>query len=214
MNLYFYCERTADGIWQEPVNTISNIGFLFAACAVARLARTLSIALREIALPLLLLFAIFLGSTIFHLLGTRSAALFDILPILFFQITYLWLYVERVAGKSRTWSGAAVLIFVVLGAFSSTQPELLNRSASYFPACILLVALAWYHYAAEKLARGSLAIAAVLFFISFCFRIADASICSQFATGTHFLWHLGNGLVLYFTMRALLCNWNSRKLST
>jgi hypothetical protein len=42
-----------------------------------------------------------------------------------------------------------------------------------------------------------------IFSLSLVLRTVDAAICPAFPLGTHFIWHLLNGLVLYLGMRLL-----------
>jgi hypothetical protein len=42
-----------------------------------------------------------------------------------------------------------------------------------------------------------------IFSLSLVARSVDAAICPVFPLGTHFAWHLLNGLVLYLGMRLL-----------
>jgi hypothetical protein len=51
-----------------------------------------------------------------------------------------------------------------------------------------------------------LLLAAGVLLLSLTFRTLDLAICERFAVGTHFLWHLLNGLVLYLVGRAWLLN--------
>jgi hypothetical protein len=37
-------------------------------------------------------------------------------------------------------------------------------------------------------------------------RSIDGAVCAYVPMGTHFLWHLLNGIVLYLSMRALILN--------
>ena len=45
-----------------------------------------------------------------------------------------------------------------------------------------------------------------IFTISLFFRTIDRVICPSFPAGTHFVWHLLNGAVLYLSIRAVLLN--------
>lgn len=46
--------------------------------------------------------------------------------------------------------------------------------------------------------------AAGTFFVSLAFRTLDQWLCPCLPIGTHFLWHLLNGVLLYLTMKALI----------
>lgn len=85
-----YCERTAPGFWDEPLNAATNAAFLLAAFCAFRLARRERALRWEIAALLLLLCAIALGSFAFHTLATPAAQMADVLPILLFQIVFIF----------------------------------------------------------------------------------------------------------------------------
>ena len=40
--------------------------------------------------------------------------------------------------------------------------------------------------------------------VSLFFRTIDAAVCGAFPTGTHFLWHLMNGAMLWWMIRVLV----------
>jgi hypothetical protein len=52
--------------------------------------------------------------------------------------------------------------------------------------------------------RFDLLIAAGLFAVSLFFRIIDNEICPIFTYGTHFLWHILNGVVVFLAIRAFV----------
>src|SRR5262245_44473972 len=90
-----YCERVTPLFWAEPVNALSNIGFLIAAFAAFRLWRREG----EGDLPILILIvvvaAVGLGSFAFHTLATRGAMLLDVVPIGIFIYGYFLLALRR-----------------------------------------------------------------------------------------------------------------------
>jgi hypothetical protein len=45
-----------------------------------------------------------------------------------------------------------------------------------------------------------------IFVISLVLRSIDKAVCPYIPTGTHFGWHILNGIVLYLSMRALILN--------
>ncbi|MBT6284482.1 MAG: hypothetical protein HOI96_04805, partial [Rhodospirillaceae bacterium] len=50
----------------------------------------------------------------------------------------------------------------------------------------------------------ALLMAAAIFAASLTFRTVDAPICAAVPIGTHFMWHLLNGCVLFIVVRALV----------
>jgi hypothetical protein len=63
-----------------------------------------------------------------------------------------------------------------------------------------------YHFLQSKRERFLLLATMAVFLASLTFRSIDDAICSHVAIGTHFLWHILNGVVLYLSMRALILN--------
>jgi hypothetical protein len=203
-----YCERLSAGLWAEPLNAASNVSFFIAGVFAVRLSLARGGLGAAPAALIALLFAIGLGSTLFHTIARTWAVLADVLPILIFQCVFIATYVGAVA-RTRT---RAVVIFVVLFLASQlvfawlAETGWLNGSLSYAPALLFLLALGGYHWWSGKSAPVSLAAAAGLFLVSLFFRTADAGVCEFIPTGTHFIWHLFNGGVLYLSLLGLLKN--------
>src|SRR6186997_2753218 len=78
-----YCERTAPGLLNEPLNAASNLAFLIAALVATRVARRDPSARSDGFLWLLiaLVYLIFAGSTAFHTFANAWSRLADTLPI-------------------------------------------------------------------------------------------------------------------------------------
>ena len=98
--------------------------------------------------------------------------------------------------------GSATLLIAGF-ALGSRYPEVLNGSLRYAPAIMLLLGLGAYHWMRAESERGILLLAAGVLCLSLLFRSIDLSLCYAFPTGSHFLWHLLNGLVLYLVFRGL-----------
>ena len=100
-----YCERTGPGLWAEPVNALTNLAYVAAAWALwhsARSSRTVGPGAR---LLIGLLVAIGTGSMLFHTFATSWARILDEVPILLFQLSFLWLYgrqIMRIAAVSAS----------------------------------------------------------------------------------------------------------------
>lgn len=153
---------------------------------------------------IVLLCSIAFGSALFHWLALIWAQILDVLPIVFFQVVYLWGYLRYIIQINCLVQAIAVCGFVLSILFLAQFSHLLNESLVYIPALIVLVLLGGYQRASIKGCRNSLLWAAVLFVVSLMFRSIDMEICSLFPVGTHFLWHLCNGGVLYLSMKGFL----------
>ncbi len=217
-----YCERAGPGFWAEPINAVSNLAFLIAA----GFAFTLWHRRGDRDLPALVLILVTctvgIGSFLFHTFAVRWAWVADVVPIGIFIAGYLVLALCRFLGFGLI---GAILWFIAFEATSAGfirafPQEFLNRAAGYLPALAALVLIgglltARSYRAESDAARTSMRerdraagraffLAAGLFTLSLAFRVVDLSICEVFPTGTHFIWHIFNALVLYVLLRAAI----------
>jgi len=201
-----YCERLGAGLLAEPLNAITNLSFIVAAIVIWLQARRLNVSSREIRLLIGLIAAIGLGSGLFHTFATLWTQVLDILPILLFQIAFLWIYGRQII-KLSTGSLIGMVIALLISAHFCRQfPHMLNGSLLYAPAFVLLLGYALYHYYHAQREHALLLWATGIFSISLFFRSIDMGICTYTPIGTHFLWHLFNGLLVYLVARAVLMN--------
>lgn len=201
-----YCERTDAGFWSEPVNALSNAGFLVAAALCWRMLQ----GRRDpgARLLVLVLAAIGIGSFLFHTVAEAWAGLADILPILLFILIYVHLATTRFFGLPA-WAGlAAVVAFLPFSALVSALAARLigplDGSAGYLPVLLLIALYALVLRGRAPATAGRLAVGAGLFAISLGFRTLDSDICPVFPLGTHFLWHLLNAVMLGWMVRTLV----------
>lgn len=189
-----YCERTDPSYWSEPVNAVTNLAFLVAAFVMWRRhaapgARLLSA----------ILAAIGIGSYLFHTHATVWAAMADTTPIGIFILVYLFLVNRDALRLARGWALVATALFVpyaaVLVPIVDAVP-FLSISNFYWTVPILLVAYGiGLRRGKPAVARGFLAGAAILA-LSITVRSLDELLCPAWPLGTHFAWHLLNGLML------------------
>ncbi|MBP7240834.1 ceramidase domain-containing protein [Amaricoccus sp.] len=201
-----YCERTDPSYWSEPLNAVSNAAFLVAALVCWRMigdrrdpgARILVV----------ILAAIGVGSYLFHTHARRWALMADVIPIQVFILVYLYLATVRLFA-APWWAGlAAVALFIPFDVLAARGLAALvgplNGSVSYGPVPILIAAYALaLRNRAPAAARG-LAIGAAVLVVSLFFRTIDAAVCPGLPLGTHFLWHLLNGLMLGWMIAVLI----------
>lgn len=204
-----YCERTDASFWAEPVNALTNAAFIAAAVVALVAARRAGRLDGGTGLLIGLTALIGIGSFLFHTFATRWAALADTLPILLFIVAYLALAVRRFFRLG--WS-ASIAIAVCCGVASFFARSLsrtwitgsVGGSLGYLPAAaaIVIVAalLAWKGHRVA----GPMAGAAALFFVSLGFRSLDLPVCDAWPLGTHFLWHLLNGVLLGWLMLIMI----------
>lgn len=202
-----YCERVDPGLWDEPLNALTNLGFLVAALASWQLARRSGAVDGSVAMLIALMATVGIGSTLFHIFATRWAWFLDLLPMLVFQLWFLWLYLRRVASWRPTFTTAAVAALLLSAVVASQFPDILNRSLIYVPALLILWILGAYHARTGKREPFVLLIAGGVFTLSLLFRTIDEPACPSIPLGTHFLWHVLNPVVMYLAFSSLLTNW-------
>jgi hypothetical protein len=204
--LNIYCERTGPEFWSEPLNAVTNLAFIIAAFFLVRLILRAGPAIRRDAgiwVLTGLVFIIGIGSGLFHTFATRWALLMDVIPIAFFILIYTWYAVRRLAA-APAWV-CALSVAAVLGLAMAVPPLTGFRGGSYVAALTALVVIGGY----LKFGRGhpggaALLFAAVTFAVSLTFRTIDAPLCETVPFGTHFMWHVLNGCVLFLVVRALV----------
>jgi hypothetical protein len=190
-----YCERLGSGLWAEPANALSNLGFLVAAGVMTR---------RVGAEPggralCLWLAAIGVGSGLFHTLANRLTGLLDVLPILGFILAYVFLASRDFLHLRTPGAALAALGFIPYALLLTPLFRALPGfavSAFYWPVPVLILGYAGLlRRRAPATARG-LAAGAGLLSVSLVARSADMAVCAAFPLGTHVLWHLLNALML------------------
>ncbi len=192
-----YCERVDFTFWSEPINALTNLSFLIAALLVALMLKGPDKGAR---LLLVILGCIGIGSFLFHTFATRWSALMDVFPILLFILTYIFLATTRFLALPL-WAGLlAVAAFfpfsAAVGWAVTNSIGTLNGSVAYVPVPILITLYAFaLRRSAPDTARGLL-IGVALLVASLTFRTIDAAVCPSLPIGTHFLWHVLNGIML------------------
>lgn len=205
-----YCERLAHGFWEEPINALSNLAFIIAAFIGWREAKKRGWQNGWIIALCILAFCIGVGSFLFHTFAQRWAGLADVIPILLFILTYLF-------AASRYLFGLRWIIAIpaAIGAFGlallarngvlmlATKEEL-NGSEGYAPALALLIGSAIILAIMGRRSAVWIGAAAGVFILSLLTRITDSHLCEAFPTGTHFLWHTLNGVMIALLLIAFV----------
>jgi hypothetical protein len=191
-----YCERTSAAYWAEPVNAVTNAAFLIAAVIMWRrtegmpLARAMCVVLAMIGL----------GSYLFHTQANGLTAVMDVAPILVFILLYIFAATRDFVGLSTKWAAAAVLAFfpyaaLMVPVFSAIMP-FLGSSAGYAPIPLLILGYAALLWRRVPSTARRMAVGAAILCLSLTFRTLDAPLCEALPLGTHFMWHVLNGLML------------------
>ena len=199
-----YCERLDGAFWSEPLNALTNAGFLIAAAAALVLLRRR----REpdpAALALIVVTAsVGVGSFLFHTLATRGAMLLDVIPITIFIYGFFLLALRRFFGLGVVAGVVATALFGVASFLFGSIVHGLNGSVAYLPALVALAGFSSLLWRREPFVAQGLAVAAGVFLISLVLRTIDRAICPAIPTGTHFLWHSLNAVVLWLLLRTAI----------
>lgn len=195
-----YCERLGAHFWAEPVNAVTNLAFILAGIWGLTAIRARGRDGFAEALGWLTVL-IGLGSFAFHTDATRLTIWADIIPIAVFVLAYTVFTFERYLGLPLGRAvGATVGFYALTGLAVWLLPTALhqatNGSTGYLPPLLAL-----FFTGALLIKRGHKAgavniTAGLIFIASATFRILDPVVCASFPLGTHFLWHVLNGLML------------------
>jgi hypothetical protein len=204
--LDLYCERTAAGLCNVPLNAVTNLAFILAGLLlVAALRRVGPDARRDPAILALtaLLFIIGFGSGLFHTFATRWAVMADVIPIALFILLYMYLALRRLIAAPLWGCLLGVAVVLVL---TVVMPLGFGFSVSTYGVALatLLGVGGFLHFGRRHPAGPRLLLAAGIFALSLALRTADLPLCAVLPSGTHFLWHLLNAVVLYSLVRTMI----------
>ncbi len=190
-----YCERIDASFWSEPLNAVTNVVFLMAAIWVLR-REELNNKARALAF---LLAMIGIASFLFHSVATAWAGALDVLLILLFTLLYIFVATEDFLGLPRR-SALVVTLgyfpFSVVVEWLTLPLSFLGSTRIYIPILVLITLYSLILYKKFLYLSRGLAIGALLLTISMLARSVDLPLCETIPTGTHFLWHVINAIML------------------
>jgi hypothetical protein len=197
-----YCERLDASFWAEPINAISNLSFIVAGFFLWRLRSSHS------TLMATLVILIGLGSFSFHTYANRLTGLLDVLAISLYLFVFAFLIPKQWPRNSILIQLGSVLLLIlsiVLAhlLMSYLKPALLwLPSGMYLGAWFALIIYALITQYSNKAAARFLWLAVIFFPFSLLSRQLDMPLCESIG-GSHWLWHLLNGLTLYLSAYGL-----------
>ena len=129
----FYCERTNDQIFNEPVNAISNIFFIIVSLSLIKILRKNQSNKIYYIQPILIFF-IGIGSFLFHLMPNLITLYSDIIPIFLFSLSFIFFFNRDVICINHINNTLLFLLFFILLLFITPKLnyEILNGSEFYF----------------------------------------------------------------------------------
>jgi len=200
-----YCERVGPEFWSEPLNAMTNAAFLIAALAAFLIwRRKTPNDLAGFGL-IVVLAAIGIGSFLFHTFATRWASLADVIPIAIFIHFYLFLALNRFL-QLQWWAALGIVIafFAVTPFAGQAIAPLVGSSAGYVPALLAIFVVGILFVPKNQKLGLQVLLTGLVFLASLTFRKIDEPLCVHLAVGTHFLWHVLNGDVLFLLIRVLI----------
>ncbi|QWD95371.1 ceramidase domain-containing protein [Polynucleobacter sp. MG-Unter2-18] len=207
MNSWFnsvdiYCERLDASFWAEPINAMSNLSFIVAGFFLWRLRSS-----RSKLMAILIIF-IGLGSFSFHTFANRLTGLIDVLAIALYLVTFAFLIPKQWSRNSMLIQSGSVILLILSIVLAQLLITYLNPALPWLPPGMYLgawLALIMYALATQYSnlsAARFLWMAVIVFPASLLSRQIDMSLCDSIG-GSHWLWHLLNGLTLYLSSYGL-----------
>lgn len=212
-HFYGVCERHGPGLFAEPLNVITNVGFLIVAIAIYRFYhKHEDITGRwiwDIHALTFLTFIIGVNSMIFHMMPTPFTELMDTVPIVMFILIFFLSVLFRIGRTSFFQAAVAFIAFLGFSHMLVHQfPRALNDSIGYLSSMIALIMIAVYLHLKARPSSSHFMLAAIIGVTSLFCRAIDREVCDIFPLGTHFLWHILNAVLLYILLKQIIRNVN------
>jgi len=207
MNTWFnsvdiYCERLDASFWAEPINAISNLSFIAAGFFLWRLRSSRS------KLMAILVILIGLGSFSFHTFANRLTGLLDVLAIALYLVAFALLIPKQWSRNSILIQLGSVLLLILSIVLAQLFISHLKSALPWLPpgiylgAWLALIVFTLVTQYSHPSAARFLWIAVIVFPASLLSRQIDMPLCDSIG-GSHWLWHVLNGLTLYLSSYGL-----------
>ena len=203
-----YCERFGPGLFAEPLNAVSNLAFILAGLWLVsalphHFPRRRTPASYELLAGLLMLIGI--CSAAFHTFALRWAELLDVLSIALFIHAFVICFAHHVLDVRWRFAWIASPVFWAFGTLISgpIDPTAFNGSVAYLPAFAGLALMGLGLALNRRPGASQFLLATLVFAVALSFRSVDLAWCADWVWGTHWAWHLLNGLTLTLAMLGL-----------
>ncbi len=210
---YGVCERSAPGVWAEPLNVLSSLVFMIVAVAIYRHYHRHEDLIKkwiwDIHALTFITFLIGFNSVAFHLFPNPYTELADKLTIVLFIVLYFWAVLFRVMRCTIFQAGIAFVAFVGFSHILVHQfSGAMNDSIGYLSTMIALIVIAVYLHLKARPSSSHFMLAAIIGVVSLFCRAIDREICGMFPIGSHFMWHVLNATLMYIVLKQLVRNVN------
>jgi hypothetical protein len=197
-----YCERLDTSFWAEPINAITNLSFIVAGLFIWRLRTPRS------NLMAILMILIGLASFSFHTFANRLTGLLDVLAIALYLVAFAFLIPKQWSRNSLLIQLGSLLMLIVSIVLTQSLMSYLKPALPWLPsgmylgAWLALIVYALITQCSNMPAARFLWLAVIVFPISLLSRQLDMPLCDLIG-GSHWLWHLLNGLTLFLSAYGL-----------
>jgi len=214
MNTWFnsvdiYCERLDASFWAEPTNAISNLSFIVVGFFLWRLRSSHS------NMMAILMILIGLASFSFHTFANRITGLLDVLAIALYLLAFAFLIPNQWSRCSKLIQlGSVLLLFTSIALAQLLMSQLMSAPpwlppGMYLGAWLTLIVYTLITRYSNPAAARFLSLAVIVFPFSLLSRQLDIPLCES-TSGSHWLWHLLNGLTLYLSSYGLCLKQRSK----
>lgn len=202
-----FCERTAPGLWAEPMNVLTSLAFVAGGAWLMRdVLRTPAGGRWSLMLLAVLYALIGLGSTALHVTASSWGAALDMLSIRCFLLWFVACFLRWMLGW--TWPvallGMPVFYLLAEAWLQSAHPEAWFGLHAYLPALWTLLACAAVLWRRGDSAWRAFALAATGHGMSLAMHRFDMAWCGAWPLGTHFAWHVVNAALIFVLARCVL----------
>jgi hypothetical protein len=197
-----YCERLDASFWAEPINAISNLSFIVAGFFIWRLRSSRSTLMAS------LMILVGLASFSFHIYANRLTGLLDVLAIALYLVIFAFLIPKQWSRNSILIQLGSVLLLIVSIVLAQLLMNYLKPDLPWLPpgmylgAWLMLIIYALVTQDSNMPAARFLWLATIVFPVSLLSRQLDLPLCNSIG-GSHWLWHLLNGLSLFLSSYGL-----------
>ncbi len=107
-----------------------------------------------------------IGSAVWHMCPTPWSNSLDLIPILLFQLSFLWLYLTGIAGSGKFFASILLAAYVTVNILAGELPPWLNGSVMYLPTSISFQLICLHFRYVAKAENTDLITAGVLFLLA------------------------------------------------
>jgi hypothetical protein len=194
------CEFFKSGLQSQPINLITNLAFLISGWKIYGLLKKHKIINKDLWLLFYGVILLGLGSAIRHYHSSILTLIIDGLPMLGLICLSVYLFAKYLFKLNHWKSLLAIFGYVLLMALILITFNKTVRSALVFSLSSQLIFLPVVLISRKRRREtsGLLVTATVFFLLAAVAFIVDLNYCQKLLFGTHWLWHIFNGLALYY----------------